>query len=58
MAGRLQAGSVGVNAFAPMPASAPFGGVKQSGYGREGGLAGVEEFLRPKNVYVDLSGPR
>lgn len=58
VAGRLQAGSVGVNAFAPMPPSAPFGGVKQSGYGREGGLAGVEEFLRPKNVYVDLSGPR
>ena len=57
MAGRLQAGSVGINAFAPMPPSAPFGGVKQSGFGREGGLAGVEEFLRPKNVYVDLGGP-
>ena len=57
VANRLQAGSVGINAFAPMPPSAPFGGVKQSGYGREGGLAGVEEFLRPKNVYVDLSGP-
>ena len=58
VAGRLQAGSVGVNAFAPMPPSAPFGGVKQSGYGREGGLAGVEEFLRPKNVYVDLETER
>ncbi|MCY4424815.1 MAG: aldehyde dehydrogenase family protein, partial [Acidimicrobiaceae bacterium] len=57
MAGRLEAGSVGINAFAPMPPSVPFGGVKQSGFGREGGLAGVEEFLRPKNVYVDLSGP-
>ena len=57
MAGRLQAGSVGINAFAPMPPNAPFGGVKQSGFGREGGLAGVEEFLRPKNVYVDLGGP-
>ena len=57
MAARLQAGSVGINAFAPMPPSAPFGGVKQSGFGREGGLAGVEEFLRPKNVYVDLGGP-
>ena len=57
VAGRLEAGSVGVNAFAPMPPSAPFGGVKQSGFGREGGLAGVEEFLRPKNIFVDLSGP-
>ena len=57
MADRLEAGSVGINAFAPMPPNAPFGGVKQSGFGREGGLAGVQEFLRPKNVFVDLGGP-
>jgi aldehyde dehydrogenase (NAD+) len=37
-----------------MPAGAPFGGVKQSGFGREGGRAGLEELLRPKNVYVQL----
>jgi aldehyde dehydrogenase (NAD+) len=54
MAARLQAGSVGVNAFPPMPAGAPFGGVKQSGFGREGGRAGLDEFVRPKNVYVGL----
>lgn len=54
VAGALQVGSVGVNAFAPMPAGAPFGGVKQSGFGREGGLAGVMEFVRIKNVYVGL----
>jgi aldehyde dehydrogenase (NAD+) len=54
MAAAFEAGSVGINGFPPMPANAPFGGVKQSGYGREGGLAGVEEFLRPKNVYVAL----
>lgn len=57
VARRLDVGSVGINAFAPMPPSAPFGGVKQSGHGREGGLVGVREFLRDKNVYVDLSGP-
>lgn len=54
VANRIEAGSVGVNAFPPMPASAPFGGVKHSGYGREGGRAGVEEFLRPKNIYVQF----
>ena len=37
-----------------MPPNVPFGGVKQSGYGREGGLAGVNEFLQTKNVYVGL----
>lgn len=54
VAHRLDVGSVGINAFAPMPPSAPFGGVKQSGYGREGGLVGVKEFLRDKNIYVDI----
>lgn len=50
----LEAGWIGVNGFPPMPPNAPFGGVKQSGSGREGGVAGLEEFLRPKNVYVRL----
>ncbi|HRE00568.1 MAG TPA: aldehyde dehydrogenase family protein [Ilumatobacteraceae bacterium] len=58
VAHQLDVGSVGVNAFAPMPPSAPFGGVKQSGFGREGGLVGVREFLRDKNVYVGLGAPR
>ena len=58
VAHRLQVGSVGVNAFAPMPPSAPFGGVKHSGYGREGGLVGVKEFLHDKNIYVDISSSR
>jgi aldehyde dehydrogenase (NAD+) len=33
----------------------PFGGVKQSGYGRLGGYAGIQEFTRPKNVWIELS---
>ena len=36
LAKRLRAGYVGINAFPPMPPNAPFGGVKQSGFGREG----------------------
>ena len=55
VAARLEAGSIGINAFPPMPAGAPFGGVKQSGFGREGGRAGLDEFLRQKNVYVSLA---
>jgi aldehyde dehydrogenase (NAD+) len=39
-----------------MPPNAPFGGVKQSGFGREGGEAGIQEFLRIKNVYADVTG--
>jgi aldehyde dehydrogenase (NAD+) len=54
VADRLEAGWIGVNGFPPMPANAPFGGVKRSGFGREGGAAGLEEFLRPKNVFVRL----
>jgi aldehyde dehydrogenase (NAD+) len=55
MAQRLDAGSVGINGGGvPAGPGAPFGGRKQSGYGVEGGLAGVREFLRYKNVEVNL----
>lgn len=52
----LQAGVVHINGTGPGPISpaAPFGGVKQSGYGREGGRAGIDEFLNYKNVYLNI----
>jgi acyl-CoA reductase-like NAD-dependent aldehyde dehydrogenase len=53
MARLLRAGCVCVNGLA-MPTNAPFGGVGASGFGREGGRAGIDEFLRPKNVYLQL----
>lgn len=52
VAARFEVGSVTVNAFPPGSPTAPFGGYKQSGFGREGGRAGIDEFLRAKNVFV------
>jgi aldehyde dehydrogenase (NAD+) len=52
MAEELDAGSISINGFGAIGPSAPFGGNKASGYGREGGKAGLDEFLRPKNVFV------
>ena len=48
----VAAGSVWVNGVPGVLPSAPFGGVRQSGWGRVGGEAGVREFLRPKNVWI------
>ena len=50
----LDAGYVSINSFPPATATAPFGGMKASGFGREGGRAGIEEFMQTKNVYVAL----
>jgi aldehyde dehydrogenase (NAD+) len=50
----LDAGYVSVNSFPSMAASAPFGGMKASGFGREGGRAGIDEFLQTKNVFLPL----
>ncbi|HEY5888719.1 MAG TPA: aldehyde dehydrogenase family protein [Acidimicrobiales bacterium] len=52
LAGDLEVGSVTVNGFPTNSPTVPFGGVKQSGFGREGGKEGLDEFLRPKNVLI------
>ena len=48
----LACGVVGVNEAAPSNAHAPFGGVKWSGYGREGGRWGVDEYLTVKYLAI------
>jgi succinate-semialdehyde dehydrogenase/glutarate-semialdehyde dehydrogenase len=53
-AGRLEAGMVAVNRGVLSDPAAPFGGVKQSGLGREGGFDGIHEFLETKYIAVDL----
>jgi succinate-semialdehyde dehydrogenase / glutarate-semialdehyde dehydrogenase len=51
----LRFGIVGVNDINPTAASAPFGGIKESGVGREGGAAGIDEYLDVKLVGVVLT---
>ena len=51
---QLQTGMVGLNKGLVSNPAAPFGGVKQSGFGREGGFEGIEEYLATKYVAVDL----
>ncbi|HVX23188.1 MAG TPA: aldehyde dehydrogenase family protein [Acidimicrobiales bacterium] len=55
VADRLDAGSVGINGgTSPGQPNMPFGGRKQSGYGKQGGQAGVMEFVHTKSVQVKL----
>jgi succinate-semialdehyde dehydrogenase/glutarate-semialdehyde dehydrogenase len=52
---RLETGMIGLNQGMVSNAGAPFGGVKQSGFGREGGPEGLKEYLETK--YVALNVP-
>ncbi|KAA0233584.1 MAG: NAD-dependent succinate-semialdehyde dehydrogenase [Actinobacteria bacterium] len=51
---QLEAGLVGVNTLALATAEAPFGGVKQSGFGREGAAEGIDSYLVTKYVNIQL----
>ncbi|MGM7774691.1 NAD-dependent succinate-semialdehyde dehydrogenase [Arthrobacter sp. KNU-44] len=55
MGEKLETGMLGLNSGVVSNAAAPFGGVKQSGLGREGGLEGIEEYLYTQ--YVGISDP-
>ena len=50
----LETGMVGLNQGMVSNPAAPFGGVKQSGFGREGGREGIDEYLETKYVAVSL----
>jgi succinate-semialdehyde dehydrogenase/glutarate-semialdehyde dehydrogenase len=49
---RIETGMVGLNQGMVSNAAAPFGGVKQSGFGREGGFEGIAEYLETKYVAI------
>lgn len=52
VAERLEAGMVALNTGSVAMEMAPFGGIKQSGLGREGGREGIEEYLEPKAFHI------
>lgn len=51
---RMESGMVAVNRGLASDPAAPFGGMKESGLGREGGFHGIHEFLEPQYLAVDL----
>jgi succinate-semialdehyde dehydrogenase/glutarate-semialdehyde dehydrogenase len=51
---RLEAGSIGLNDGVPTTSQCPFGGLKQSGWGRELGMEGLDAFLETKHVAIGL----
>jgi acyl-CoA reductase-like NAD-dependent aldehyde dehydrogenase len=52
----LRAGTVWINAYRAVSFTAPFGGYKSSGLGRENGLEALDAYLQTKTVWVELSG--
>lgn len=54
---RIDAGMIGVNRGLVSEAGAPFGGVKASGLGREGGHVGIDEYLETKYLAIDKRVP-
>jgi (Z)-2-((N-methylformamido)methylene)-5-hydroxybutyrolactone dehydrogenase len=52
----LKAGTVWINAYRAISFTAPFGGYKESGIGRENGLETLHEYTQLKTVWVELSG--
>ncbi|WP_370288399.1 NAD-dependent succinate-semialdehyde dehydrogenase [Nocardioides sp.] len=55
LAERLETGMLGINTGLVSNPAAPFGGVKQSGFGREGGFEGIEEYLDTTYVAIPMS---
>lgn len=54
IARRMESGMVAINRGIASDPAAPFGGMKESGLGREGGFAGIHEFLETQYFAVDL----
>jgi aldehyde dehydrogenase (NAD+) len=54
MAARIRAGSVWVNCYGLMDAAIPFGGFKESGYGRESGIQHLDDYLEVKAVSIKV----
>jgi aldehyde dehydrogenase (NAD+) len=55
MAKRLRAGTVWINTYCAVSVTAPFGGYKQSGIGRENGQEAIEQYLQTKSVMINTA---
>lgn len=51
----LDTGIIGINVGSLSACESPFGGVKESGYGREGGAVGLSEYMAVKSILVGIS---
>jgi aldehyde dehydrogenase (NAD+) len=56
MSEKLEAGTVWVNCYRVTSYMTPFGGYKRSGFGREGGVEALREYLQTKSVWIDIEG--
>lgn len=56
MARKLNVGTVWINTYRNVSYMAPFGGFKQSGYGKDNGIEALDAFLQTKTVWVELEG--
>jgi aldehyde dehydrogenase (NAD+) len=52
MSRRMQAGTVWVNTYRSTSYTTPFGGIKNSGLGRENGMEAIKEYLQPKSIWL------
>ena len=52
MADRIRAGTIWINNYRMTSTTSPFGGFKMSGMGREGGIAGMREYMEIKSVWI------
>jgi aldehyde dehydrogenase (NAD+) len=55
VAGKIEAGTVGINSAFSTSQQTPFGGFKQSGYGRESGVEGLKQYLQPKTIHINMN---
>lgn len=55
MARGLKSGTVWLNTYSFLDSVAPFGGTKQSGFGRELGIQAMDMYTQTKHVWVDLN---
>jgi succinate-semialdehyde dehydrogenase/glutarate-semialdehyde dehydrogenase len=54
LAENLEAGTIGINDTVPATSQCPFGGLKQSGWGRELGMEGIDAFLETKHISIGV----